>query len=206
MSDPWPATRTSDWPTKRCGAELTEVRQCSKTRSVGRLTVPRCLSYVATFRPIKTSDYHTWHACRPLVSGQPTPSKNVKTPRLCVHEGRGADGGDADLTSTSARVGTRGLSRKVHWCKRAARPRFDVLSAAPGESSLRICSFVAGTASRTRANALPPSLAPGNISLGSARGYSEFNWRGVHHKHDLEFAARRRATPRGVLSSATRWV
>ena len=30
--------------------------------------------------------------------GQPTPSKNVKTPRLCVHEGRGADGGDADFT------------------------------------------------------------------------------------------------------------
>ena len=39
MSDPWPATRTSDWPMKRGGAELAEVRQCAKTRSVGRLTV-----------------------------------------------------------------------------------------------------------------------------------------------------------------------
>ena len=40
MSDAWPATRTSDWPLKRGGAQLAAVQQRSKTRSVVCLTVP----------------------------------------------------------------------------------------------------------------------------------------------------------------------
>ena len=62
------------------------------------------------------------------------------------------------------------------------RPRFYVPPRHLGESSLRICSFAAGTRSNPR-DALPPTLAPGNLSLGSARGESELNWRDIYHRH-----------------------
>jgi hypothetical protein len=48
------------------------------------------------------------------------------------------------------REGCRAVINGVYWCKRAAQPRFDALSAAQGKSPLRICSFAEGTRSNPR--------------------------------------------------------
>jgi len=117
MSDPWPATRTSDWPTKRGGTELAEVRQCSKTRSVDRLTVLRCLRYVALFRPIKTSDYHTWHARRPLVNqlraGRHRPARLLRSKPLAASDATEA----AEATTAAAAAAAPSADERVSIAK-----------------------------------------------------------------------------------------
>ena len=126
-------------------------------------------------------------------------AKHVETPRLYVHEGRGADGGDADLTRICARVRyeggvTRGSTESIG----ANVPRSPGSTLSPRlrasghpESALR-------GPGRTHANNLPPTLAPGNLSLGSAQGYSGFIWRGVYHKHGMISNSQRGADRRRV--------
>ena len=136
MSDTWPATRTSDWRLKRGGAELAAVHQCSKTRSVARLTVPDVSVYSGMSRPIKTSAYHTWHACVRA-------NVNRLNPRASACMRRGVQAAATLRYPEDPRgLGTIGVSRKVqrstlcHDLAKAARPPKECPNTCPATAIL----------------------------------------------------------------------
>jgi hypothetical protein len=74
VSDPWRATRTSDWSTKRGGAELAEVRQCSKPRSVGLFDSAEMFQLrgnISANQNFGLPHVARLSACRPLVNQFP---------------------------------------------------------------------------------------------------------------------------------------